>query len=124
MNEDQLNEQTDQEEVKSAREARRQELIRMFNPIKMKVIRKELFPSPRDPAVTFKSQAQFYGSRKLNCLHQTYTRASSCKFMQVSAHLVESILLRWCFHFESVYRSFQAFSAVEKLADLKHGANR
>lgn len=54
MNEDQLNEQTDQEEVKSAREARRQELIRMFNPIKMKVIRKELFPSPRDPAVTFR----------------------------------------------------------------------
>lgn len=54
MNEDQLNEQIEQEEVKSAREARRQELIRMFNPQKLKVIRKELFPSPRDPAVTFR----------------------------------------------------------------------
>lgn len=54
MNEDQLNEQTEQEQVRSAREARRQELIGMFNPVRMKVIRKELFPSPRDPAVTIR----------------------------------------------------------------------
>lgn len=54
--------------------------------------------------VAFKSQAQFYGSRKLNCLHQTYTRASSCKFVQESVnecneayrklfHLVAAILI-------------------------------
>ena len=42
------------EDIASAREARRQELIAMFNPNNMKVIRKELFPSPRDPAVTFR----------------------------------------------------------------------
>ncbi len=40
--------------AQSAREARRQELMRMINPKKLKVIRKELFPSPRDPAVMFR----------------------------------------------------------------------
>lgn len=45
---------TTEQEIASAREARRQELIGLFNPNNMKVIRKELFPSPRDPAVTFR----------------------------------------------------------------------
>ena len=46
MNEDQMNEineNKDQEQDSSAREARRQELMGMFNPDRMKVIRKELF---------------------------------------------------------------------------------
>ena len=57
MNEDQMNEineNKDLEQDSSAREARRQELMGMFNPDRMKVIRKELFPSPRDPAVTIR----------------------------------------------------------------------
>jgi hypothetical protein len=51
MSEEQINEQ---EQIESAREAYRQELIGKFNPKKLMVIRKELFPSPRDPAVTFR----------------------------------------------------------------------
>lgn len=57
MNEERLNEQTDREDQGqdiSAREARRQELIGMFNPNRLKVVRKELFPSPRDPALTIR----------------------------------------------------------------------
>lgn len=57
MNEERLNEQTDREDQGqdiSAREVRRQELIGMFNPNRLKVVRKELFPSPRDPALTIR----------------------------------------------------------------------
>ena len=55
MNEDQFNESLDEEQVSSAREAQRQEIMGRFNPNKMKVVRKELFPSPRDPSVTFRN---------------------------------------------------------------------
>ena len=41
-------------------------------------------------------------------MHQTCTRASSCKFVQVSAHFGREFFLRWCSRFESVYRSVQA----------------
>ena len=54
MNAEQINAQTEKEQVESAREAYRQELMGNFNPQKLMVIRKELFPSPRDPAVTFR----------------------------------------------------------------------
>lgn len=57
MNEDQINEineNINQAQDSSARESRRQELMGMFNPERMKVIRKELFPSPRDPSVTIR----------------------------------------------------------------------
>ena len=55
MNEDQYNEHNNQEDIISVKEQRRLELQSIFNPNNMKVIRKELFPSPRDPAVTFRN---------------------------------------------------------------------
>ncbi len=42
------------EELVSAREEKRQEIARAFNPNRMKVIRKELFANLRDPAVTIR----------------------------------------------------------------------
>ena len=52
MNEEQVNET--REELVSAREEKRQEIARAFNPNRMKVIRKELFANLRDPAVTIR----------------------------------------------------------------------
>ena len=49
-----INENMNETSDSSARESRRQELMEMFNPDRMKVIRKELFPSPRDPSVTIR----------------------------------------------------------------------
>lgn len=52
MNEEQVTE--NREELVSAREEKRQEIARAFNPNRMKVIRKELFANLRDPAVTIR----------------------------------------------------------------------
>lgn len=52
MNEEQVTET--REELVSAREEKRQEIARAFNPNRMKVIRKELFANLRDPAVTIR----------------------------------------------------------------------
>lgn len=52
MNEEQVNET--REVLVSAREEKRQEIARAFNPNRMKVIRKELFANLRDPAVTIR----------------------------------------------------------------------
>ena len=52
MNEEQVT--TNREEFTSAREEKRQELGKVFNPNRMKVVRKELFASLRDPAVTIR----------------------------------------------------------------------
>ena len=52
MNEEQVKETRD--ELVSAREEKRQEIARTFNPNRMKVIRKELFANLRDPAVTIR----------------------------------------------------------------------
>ena len=52
MNEEQVTES--REELISAREERRQEIGRVFNPNRMKVVRKELFANLRDPAVTIR----------------------------------------------------------------------
>ena len=50
-----MNEATEsREELVSAREEKRQEIARAFNPNRMKVIRKELFANLRDPAVTIR----------------------------------------------------------------------
>ena len=67
MNEEQRNEQNSQEVI-SAREKRRQELESIFNPTNMKVIRKELFPSPRDPAVTFRNGSITFNTACINGL--------------------------------------------------------
>lgn len=52
MNEEQI--RGAMEELVTAREERRLELQRKFNPERMKVIRKELFANLRDPAVTIR----------------------------------------------------------------------
>ena len=49
MNEEQIT--IGREEITSAKEERRQEIERIFNPDRMMVIRKELFASLRDPSV-------------------------------------------------------------------------
>lgn len=50
-----MNEVTEsREELVSAREEKRQEIARAFNPNRMKVVRKELFANLRDPAVTIR----------------------------------------------------------------------
>lgn len=49
MNEEQIT--IGREEIASAKEERRQEIERIFNPDRMMVIRKELFASLRDPSV-------------------------------------------------------------------------
>lgn len=68
MNDDQYNEQDNHEELLSAREERRQELQSVFNPNNMKVIRKELFPSLRDPAVTFRDGSITFNTACINGL--------------------------------------------------------
>ncbi len=58
LNENQLNAESQnitEDEINSAREIRRQEIQRAFNPNKVKVVRKELFASLRDPAVTIRN---------------------------------------------------------------------
>ena len=55
MNEEQRHEEISQEEFASAKEERRLEIQRSFNPARLKVIRKELFASLRDPAVTIRN---------------------------------------------------------------------
>ena len=52
MNEEQIT--IEREEIASAKEERRQEIGRIFNPNRMIVIRKELFASLRDPSVTIR----------------------------------------------------------------------
>jgi len=57
MDQDSMNEEhvkDTREELVSAREEKRQEIARAFNPNRMKVIRKELFANLRDPAVTIR----------------------------------------------------------------------
>lgn len=52
MNEDQVT--GGREEFASAKEERRQEIEKAFDPNRMKVIRKELFANLREPAVTIR----------------------------------------------------------------------
>ena len=55
MSEERIIDKTVQEEIASAKEARRQEIAQVFDPNRMKVIRKELFANLRDPAVTIRN---------------------------------------------------------------------
>ena len=54
MSVENVNEKLNQGQDPSARETRRQEIERAFNPERVKVIRKELFANLRDPAVTIR----------------------------------------------------------------------
>ncbi len=101
MNEERINAQTEKEQVESAREAYRQELIGKFNPQKLMVIRKELFPSPRDPAVTFRDGNIAFNAACIKSLEsvvyvnlfldreQKYFSVSGCNENDKQA-------LRWC----------------------------
>ena len=92
---------TEQEEIASAREAYRQELIGKFNPQKLKVIRKELFPSPRDPAVTFRDGNVTFNAACIKSFEGVvYVNLSfdeDQKFFSVSAcDENDKQALRWC----------------------------
>ena len=101
MNAEQINAQTEKEQVESAREAYRQELMGNFNPQKLMVIRKELFPSPRDPAVTFRDGNIAFNAACIKSLEsvvyvnlyldreQKYFSVSGCNANDKQA-------LRWC----------------------------
>ena len=101
MSEERINAQTEKEQVESAREAYRQELIGKFNPQKLMVIRKELFPSPRDPAVTFRDGNIAFNAACIKSLEsvvyvnlfldreQKYFSVSGCNENDKQA-------LRWC----------------------------
>ena len=101
MNAEQINAQTEKEQGESAREAYRQELMGNFNPQKLMVIRKELFPSPRDPAVTFRDENIAFNAACIKSLEsvvyvnlyldreQKYFSVSGCNANDKQA-------LRWC----------------------------
>lgn len=68
MNEDQVT--TGREEFTSAKEERRQEIEKAFNPNRMKVIRKELFANLRDPAVTIRDGNITFNTACINGLEE------------------------------------------------------
>ena len=112
MNEERLNEQTDREDQGqdiSAREARRQELIGMFNPNRLKVVRKELFPSPRDPALTIRD-----GNISFN--------AACIKVWRMWFISISTLMRNWAyFLFQDVMRmtSRHSAGASRKMANAK-----
>ena len=101
MNEDQINENIIQDQDSSAREAKRQELIDKFNPNNMKVIRKELFPSMRDPAVTFRNGNITFNTACINGLEDVvwvnlYFDEHTGLFSVTGCDENDKQALRWC----------------------------
>ena len=101
MNEDQLNENLEQEEVTSAREEKRKEIIGKFNPYNMKVIRKELFPNLRDPAVTFRDGNITFNTACINGLEDVvwvnlYIDEAHGLFSVCGCDENDKQALRWC----------------------------
>ena len=68
MSEERIIDKTEQEEIASAKEVRRQEIAQVFNPNRMKVIRKELFANLRDPAVTVRNGSITFNTACINGL--------------------------------------------------------
>ena len=100
MNEEQQK-NIDQEEQTSAREERRQELQSIFNPNNMKVIRKELFPSLRDPAVTFRDGSITFNTACINGLEDVvyvnlYFDEKQGLFSVTGCDENDKQALRWC----------------------------
>ena len=101
MNEDQFNESLDEEQVSSAREAQRQEIMGRFNPNKMKVVRKELFPSPRDPSVTFRNGNISFNAACIRGLKDVvyvnlYFDEETSLFSVTACDENDKQALRWC----------------------------
>lgn len=107
MNEEQLNnggqttETNEQEIIASARESHRQEIAQVFNPYKMKVIRKELFPNLRDPAVTFRDGNITFNTACINGLEDVvwvnlYIDEEHGLFSVCGCDENDKQALRWC----------------------------
>ena len=96
-----MNEEQIIEETPSARETKRQELIDKFNPNRMKVIRKELFPSMRDPAVTFRDGNITFNTACINGLEDVvyvnlYFDEELGLFSVCGCDENDKQALRWC----------------------------
>ena len=94
-------EQFSREEFTSAKEERRQEIQNAFNPDRMKVIRKELFASLRDPAVTIRKDSITFNTACINGLEDAvYVRLmldEELGFLSVTAcDENDKHALRWC----------------------------
>ena len=94
-------EQFSREEFTSAKEERRQEIQNAFNPDRMKVIRKELFASLRDPAVTIRKDSITFNTACINGLEDAvYVRLmldEEMGFLSVTAcDENDKHALRWC----------------------------
>ena len=63
-------EKLSKEEITTAREERRLELQKRFNPQRMKVVRKELFANLRDPAVTIRDGNITFNTACINGLEK------------------------------------------------------
>lgn len=72
MNEDQVT--GGREEFASAKEERRQEIEKAFDPNRMKVIRKELFANLREPAVTIRDGNITFNTACINGLEDVVCR--------------------------------------------------
>lgn len=93
--------QMSQEELLSAKEERRQEIQRAFNPENMKVIRKELFANLRDPAVTIRKDSITFNTSCINGLEDViYVRLmldEQLGFLSITAcDENDKDALRWC----------------------------
>ena len=94
-------EQISREELISAKEERRLEIQRTFNPNRMKVIRKELFANLRDPAVTIRRDSITFNTACINGLEDVvYVRLmldEEMGFLSVTAcDENDKHALRWC----------------------------
>lgn len=97
MNEEQIN----REELLSAKEERRQEIERSFNPDHMQVIRKELFANLRDPAVTLRRDSITFNTACINGLEDVvYIKLmldENQKYLSITAcDENDKYALRWC----------------------------
>ena len=101
MSEERIIDKTVQEEIASAKEARRQEIAQVFDPNRMKVIRKELFANLRDPAVTIRNGSITFNTACINGLEDVvYVKLMVDEeqgFLSVTAcDENDKEALRWC----------------------------
>lgn len=101
MSEERIIDKTVQEEITSAKEARRQEIAQVFDPNRMKVIRKELFANLRDPAVTIRNGSITFNTACINGLEDVvYVKLMVDEeqgFLSVTAcDENDKEALRWC----------------------------
>ncbi|MBQ9389148.1 MAG: hypothetical protein IJU07_03120 [Synergistaceae bacterium] len=89
------------DELAAAKEKRRLELQQTFNLNELKMIRKELFPSLRDPAVTFREESVTFNNACINGLEdviyiQMFVEERRKHFVVRGCDENDINALRWC----------------------------